>query len=82
MRFFTKFLAKKLAQMAKILAKKWKDSRTKRATSLLSVEDIRRQKVSRKSRAQEYRQKVEEIRGKKREYFRMIREKKESKNKK
>ena len=65
--------------MAKILAKRWKDSVVKRPASLLSVEDRKRHKAERKAKAQEYRQKVEEIRGKRREYFQMLRQRKEDK---
>lgn len=65
--------------MAKILAKRWKDSVVKRPASLLSVEDRKRYKAERKAKAQEYRQKVEEIRGKRREYFQMLRQRKEDK---
>lgn len=63
--------------MAKILAKKWKDCKAKKPTSLLSVDDRKRQRAERKARASECRRKSEEIREKKREYFQMLKQKRE-----
>lgn len=68
--------------MAKILAKSWKEHKSKKPMCLLSVEDRKRVREERKAKASENRQKAEIVLEKKREFFRNLKQKKEEKKQK